>query len=65
MIAVHSPLMEIDLIERYRPDFVINVLAERFLLLVPDDLRGESALDLARRKRPDTVLPADVLVPEF
>jgi acetyltransferase AlgX (SGNH hydrolase-like protein) len=63
MIAVHSPLMELELIERYRPDVVINVLAERFILVVPDDLRGEGALELGRRKRPDAATPWSAAVP--
>jgi hypothetical protein len=64
MMAVHSPLMELELIERYRPDVVINVLAVRFILVVPDDLRGEGALELARRKRPEAATPWCAAMPE-
>jgi hypothetical protein len=65
MVAVHTPLMEFDLIERYRPNVVINVLAERFMLVVPDDLRGEAALEIARRKRPEVATPEGALTVGF
>ncbi|WP_048707656.1 alginate O-acetyltransferase AlgX-related protein [Microvirga massiliensis] len=63
MMAVHSPLMELEFIERYRPAVVINLLAERFILVVPDDLRGEGALMLVRRKRPEAAAPWSAAIP--
>jgi len=51
LVVVASPLLEHDIIEQIKPDIVISELAERFLIKVPDDLRGEKVRDLILEKQ--------------
>jgi hypothetical protein len=60
LVCVHSPLLELDLLERYRPNVVISLLSERFIKSVPDDLRGERAVRLAQQKKPEAGLPWEI-----
>jgi hypothetical protein len=50
LVFAHSPWLDYGLIERERPDIVISMLAERFLILIPDDSHGMTVDDLARAK---------------
>jgi hypothetical protein len=47
----HMPTLDYGLIERERPDVVISVMNERFLISVPDDLTGFTLERLEARKR--------------
>jgi alginate O-acetyltransferase complex protein AlgJ len=51
LVFVHSPWLDYELVEREQPDVVIRMLAERFLIIVPDDSQGATVNDLARTKR--------------
>jgi hypothetical protein len=50
LIEVHTPLLEMEMIEQEKPDIVINMLAERFFMVIPNDIRDEKAKDLAAKK---------------
>lgn len=50
MFVVHSPMLEYDVLDRYKPEVVISVMAERFLVRVPNDGSSKTALVLAQEK---------------
>lgn len=52
LFVVHSPYLEREPILRYSPDLVINLMAERFLIRVPNDETPEPALATAISKLP-------------
>ncbi len=50
LVFAHSPTIDYGLIERERPDVVVSLLAERFLIKVPDDREGPTVEEVAREK---------------
>lgn len=50
MFVVHTPFFEWEAVELVKPDFVMNLQAERFILRVPDDHSPEKALFTAKTK---------------
>jgi integrase len=50
-VFVQRPSLEPGLLERLRPDVVLSVIAERFLLRVPDDAQPISQRELEAHKR--------------
>jgi alginate O-acetyltransferase complex protein AlgJ len=50
LVFAHMPTVDYELVERERPDVVVSLLAERFLIEVPDDSKGVTVEDLARPK---------------
>ncbi|WP_420396366.1 DUF6492 family protein [Nioella sp.] len=56
-MAVHTPYFEWDVIEEFKPDVVISLMAERFLIKPPLDFGNESALESARKKGGEEALP--------
>ena len=75
VVFVQRPAMPPDLLERERPDVVFSVIAERFLMRVPDDEHAVPQRDVEQQKRthgrvrspqtpfgrgPDFALPAQV-----
>lgn len=57
MLMVHTPYFEQEAVDKYQPDFIINLMAERFLIHVPDERTGPPALDTARQKNPQANYP--------
>ena len=57
LFVVHSPQLDIEAIERFGPDVVVSLQAERFAYKVPEDATGPSALEHARAKKPDACYP--------
>ena len=57
MFVVHSPYYEWEIVEHFRPDVVVQVMAERFLLRLPNDISHESAADAAITKNPVAAIP--------
>jgi alginate O-acetyltransferase complex protein AlgJ len=51
LVFAHSPWLDYELVEREQPDIVISMLAERFLIHVPDDSLGPTVDSLAAAKR--------------
>jgi alginate O-acetyltransferase complex protein AlgJ len=50
LVYAHCPWHDYGLIERERPDVVVSLFAERFLIYIPDDSRGSTLAELARKK---------------
>jgi CBS domain-containing protein len=50
-VFVHSPTVDFELLRRERPDVVISVMAERFLIRIPYDLPAPSVRELERAKK--------------
>ncbi len=50
-VSAHISTLDYELVERERPDLVIGVMNERFLISVPDDLTAQSLDDLAAEKQ--------------
>ena len=48
---VHMATMDLDFIARRQPDLVINMIAERFLIAVPEDDGAPTAEEQAEQKR--------------
>lgn len=57
MFIVHTPYFEHEAIEKYKPDVVVNLMAERFLIKVPNDHVGPPALQTAKEKDPTACYP--------
>ena len=57
MLMVHTPYFEQEAVDKYQPDVIINLMAERFLIHVPDERTGPPALDTARQKDPQAHYP--------
>tara|TARA_Y100001956_G_C4129596_1_gene192801 strand:+ start:11154 stop:12998 length:1845 start_codon:yes stop_codon:yes gene_type:complete len=53
LFIVHSPLLEMDAIDEFKPDVVLTLMAERFLIYTPKDLFDKSAMELAIEKGGD------------
>lgn len=47
VVEVHTPLLEHDIVEAEKPDVVLNLLCERFMIRIPNDLKDEKANELA------------------
>lgn len=50
LFIVHSPLLETEAIEKFKPDIVITLMAERFLIYTPKDIFDQSAMSFAKEK---------------
>jgi alginate O-acetyltransferase complex protein AlgJ len=50
-VFAHITTLDYNLVERERPNVVVSVLNERFLIVIPDDPGGESASELETKKR--------------
>src|SRR6185436_11618014 len=50
-VFAHSPTVDLELVERERPNLVVSLMAERFLIQVPDDARAPSFVERERAKR--------------
>ena len=58
LFIVHSPLLEDDLIEQFAPEFIFTLMAERFMIKVPDDAADQTASRFAEEKSSgDDVFP--------
>jgi alginate O-acetyltransferase complex protein AlgJ len=49
-VFVHSPTLDLDFVEQERPDVVISMMNERFLMTVPDDEAAPSIREIAEEK---------------
>lgn len=58
LLVVHTPYYEWYPVDTYQPQVVINLMAERFLIRVPDDHTLEPALVTARQKLPSAAYPS-------
>ncbi len=50
LIILHNTIFEFDAIEKYNPDFVITLTAERFLRYIPNDLNDKNVIDFAMQQ---------------
>jgi SGNH hydrolase-like domain, acetyltransferase AlgX len=50
LVFAHMPTIDYELVEREQPDVVVSLLAERFLIEVPDDANGDTVGAHARVK---------------
>ena len=57
LFVVHSPIFETEAIERFKPDVVISLLAERFAYKVPKDGTDMTAIQHATQKVPGLAYP--------
>lgn len=57
MLMVHTPYFEQEAVDKYQPEVIINLMAERFLIHVPDERTVPPALDKARQKDPQARYP--------
>jgi hypothetical protein len=51
LVFAHIPTLDRSLVEEVKPDVVVTVTAERFLIRPPDDEAAPSLMDLERQKR--------------
>ena len=51
LVFAHAPTLDRALVEVAQPDIAVTVIAERFLVVVPDDERGRSMREREERKR--------------
>ena len=51
LVFAHAPTLDLALVEAAQPDIAITIIAERFLVVVPDDERGRSVREREERKR--------------
>jgi alginate O-acetyltransferase complex protein AlgJ len=51
VIYVWHPWIDWDVVEKYKPDFLINATVERFLVNLPNDLNGKSWEELSNDKK--------------
>lgn len=53
LFIVHSPLLEHDAIDILKPNIVLSLMAERFLIYTPKDIFDKSAMQFAHEKGGD------------
>lgn len=53
LYIVHSPLIEHDALDIFKPNIVISLMAERFLIYTPKDIFDKSAQEFAKEKGGD------------
>jgi hypothetical protein len=53
LFIIHSPLLEHDAIDILKPDVVVSLMAERFLIYTPKDIFDKSAMQFADEKGGD------------
>ena len=53
LFIIHSPLLEHDAIDILKPNVVLSLMAERFLIYTPKDIFDKSALQFAHEKGGD------------
>ncbi len=51
LVFAHAPTLDRAVVDAVRPDLGVTVIAERFLIAVPDDEHGRSLRDREERKR--------------
>lgn len=61
LYIVHSPLIEHDAMDVFKPDVVISLMAERFLIYTPKDIFDKSALEFAKEKGGDVKSYEEIL----
>jgi len=57
LVTVHSPYFEQEAVAKYKPDVIVNLMAERFLITVPRDRHDVPAIETARQKQPGACYP--------
>lgn len=57
LFVVHSPILEPEAIERFRPGVVVSLMAERFAYKVPNDREDMTAIQHAQQKTPGAAYP--------
>jgi integrase len=50
LVFTQTPVLDRELAKSFRPDVVLNLMAERFLVGIPDDETGPRIADLVKRK---------------
>jgi len=53
LFIIHSPLLEHDAIDVLKPNIVLSLMAERFLIYTPKDIFDKSAMQFAHEKGGD------------
>jgi hypothetical protein len=56
-VFAHTPKLDRELVEHYAPDLVLSVMAERYLIVVPDDGAPPTFAELCRRQRGALAVP--------
>ncbi len=51
LVLVHAPTLDPAVVEVTRPDIVVSLIAERFLIAVPDDAKGRTMRERESHKR--------------
>ncbi len=51
LIVVHQPNIDFTLVDTIKPDLVISLQIERFLLKIPNDVLGMTNQQYVRKKR--------------
>jgi alginate O-acetyltransferase complex protein AlgJ len=51
LVLVHAPTLDTGVVEAAQPDIAVSVIAERYLVAVPDDANGPPMCDREREKR--------------
>ena len=51
LVLAHAPTLDPAVVEAVRPDIAVTVIAERFLVAVPDDSKGRPMREREQRKR--------------
>ncbi len=51
LVLAHAPTLDLDVVEACRPALVVSMIAERFLVAVPDDAKGPRMGERESRKR--------------
>lgn len=62
LFIVHSPLLEKNAIEKFKPDIVITLMAERFLIYTPNDATDQSAMSFAKEKGSNIVSYDEIML---
>ena len=51
LVLAHAPTLDLDVVEAVRPALAVSMIAERFLVAVPDDAKGPKMSEREGRKR--------------
>ena len=61
LFIIHSPLLEHEAIDVLKPDVVVSLMAERFLIYTPKDIFDKSAMQFADEKGGDVKSYKEIL----
>lgn len=61
LFIIHSPLLEHDAIDILKPNVVVSLMAERFLIYTPKDIFDKSAMEFAHEKGGDIKTYEEIL----